>query len=124
VSEDDMPAECLIQRQTSTATSWNDAEGRNTFAPPTTVYEGPCRIHRASDAAAATVADRELALAQYVVVLPTESDLVQKNDLVKITACEGDPAVVDLPLQVTGANRSALTWERVIQVQMQQPVTR
>jgi hypothetical protein len=124
VSEDAMPAVCLIQRQSSTTTAWDDAAGKDVFVPASTVYDGPCRVHAAAAAAAATVVDRQLALAAYVVTIPAESDRVQAGDLIKITECEGDPALVDIPLIVTGATRSALTWERVIQVQMQQPVTR
>lgn len=129
VSEDEMPAECTITRQPTTALAWDDVNGRNAFVAPTTVYEGPCRFHRggptnAGDAAGTTVADRQVALATYTITIPTDADLVQVNDIVTITACDGDPDSVGLPLQVLGARRSARTWERTITCQMQQPVTR
>ncbi|MEU8158041.1 DUF6093 family protein [Micromonospora sp. NPDC048986] len=129
VSESGMTAECRITRPSSGPATWDDATGQNTYPAPMVVYEGICRVHRGgpaggSEASARTVADRVLALGQYDVTISTAADLVKVNDIVTITACQGDPDLIGLPLQVTGARRSALTWERVLAVQMQQPTTR
>jgi len=77
-----------------------------------------------SDATAATIGDRTLALAAYIVTIPPGSHLVPVNALVTITRCDGDPDLVGAVLQVQGARRSALTWERVLTVQMQQDTAR
>lgn len=128
VSADEMPAECVITRQATTPLAWDDVAGHNVLPAPVTVYEGPCRFHRggpanSGDASTSVVADRQVALGQYTVTIPTGTDLVQVNDVVTITACAGDPDAVDKPMQVLGARRSARTWERTISCQLQQPVT-
>jgi hypothetical protein len=127
VSEDGMEAVCRIERPSSTRV-WDDVAGRDVFPAPGLVYEGRCRFHRGGppsggDAAGNVVADRQVALAQYTVTIPTGTDLVRVNDVVTITECEGDPDSVGKPMQVLGARRSAKTWERTISVQMQQPTT-
>lgn len=125
VSEDGMEATCRVERPSSTR-AWDDVAGRDVFPDPALVYEGVCRFHRGGpptggDAAGNTIADRQVALGQYIVTIPTGTDLVRVNDVVTITECGGDPDVVDKPMQVLGARRSAKTWERTISVQMQQP---
>jgi hypothetical protein len=129
VSTDAMPAECVITVPSSTPV-WDDAAGKSVYPEPTQIYPGPsdvdgrCRVHRVSDATAATIGDRTLALAAYIVTIPPGSHLVPVNALVTITRCDGDPDLVGAVLQVQGARRSALTWERVLTVQMQQDTAR
>ncbi|GAA4439386.1 DUF6093 family protein [Phytohabitans houttuyneae] len=122
VSEDGMQAECRIERP-ATSPVWDDVAGRDVFPAPALVYEGMCRFHGTAPSSSAPVADKDMPRGQYTVTIPTDSDEILKNDVVRLTACDGDPAAVGKTLQVMGATRSAKTWERTLTVQMPQPTT-
>jgi hypothetical protein len=135
VSANAMPAECTITRPSSPSPAgWNDATGRNVYPAPTTVYpttgHGVCRVNRGGpggqgSAAPVTVADRAVTVAQYTVVIPADAAaLVQVHDIVTITRCPGDPDLVGRKLWVTDSARGSLTWERVLNCELQPPTTR
>lgn len=112
VADQQMTAECRIHRPSSTPASWDDETGRNIYPEPAVVYEGPCRVQREADATPVTVADKTTAVGGYRVTIPTDTDVVQVNDVATVTACCGDPALVGKQLKVRDARRGSITWQR------------
>lgn len=123
VAEGQMTAECVITRE-GHAASFDEVSGRSIRPTATTVYDNECRVQRSIDPPGNTAsADRQVAIAEYVVTIPVGSGLVRIGDLVKVTACTGDPDLVGLTLTVTNVRRGSLTWQRDLVCQMQPPPT-
>ncbi len=121
-----MTAECTITRTTSTGTvpAFDEVIGRSIPPTPTTVYSGACRIQMQSDTSGNTeVGQRMVAGATCRVTIPHDTDLIQVNDIVLVTAAGDDPALVGLRLVVTGAHRSSIRWQQDIVCELQPPPT-
>lgn len=135
VSRSAMTSECVVDRPSSTA-AWDDAAGQSTYPNPERIYPtdglGACRIVRGSSATSAggaalvaTVdAARPVSVADYTVVLPTCTALVQVGDVVTITRNPGDPDLVGRELRVTDSARGGYTWERILTCELQPRTTR
>lgn len=119
-----LTAECVITRPSSTPNAWDDAAGQNVYPTPSSVYSGACRVQRQAEATAVTVADRTVPVAGFVVVIPTTAALVQVNDVVEVTVCVGDPALVGRTLKVRYALRGSITWQRDLICDLQPATTR
>lgn len=120
-----LTAECAITRPASGSTTvWNDATCTSTQPTAATVYSGACRVqHLTAQPAVATVADRPVTAVRYRVSLPASAPAVQVGDVVEVTACAGDSALVGLTLLVTNAARGSITWQRDVECQLQPPPT-
>lgn len=116
VADGQMTAECVVTRPTSAGVFDADA-GRTTYPPPARVYpavgdSGPCRILRQhSQPVAADVGDRAVTVDNYRVTLPAGTS-AQINDLVRVTACDGDPTLVGQELIVRDLAHASITWQR------------
>jgi hypothetical protein len=120
-----MTAECVITRPASGTPTYNPTTITSTFSTPTQVYAGICRVRGpiTGDAAVA-VADREMAYTAYPVTIPIDSPAVQRNDLVEVTKCPDDPALVGVKLRVLAAQRGSIVWQRDLACELAQPTTR
>lgn len=129
VADRQLTAECVITRPAPAGTpAFDETTGTSTHLPAATIYSGPCRVKGpARDPATATaviVGDREQHIGAYTVVIPATAALIQAGDLIEVTANAGDTALVGLRLQVTGAQRGSITWQRDIACQLSMPTTR
>ncbi|MFG1659078.1 DUF6093 family protein [Micromonospora chersina] len=126
VTADGMTAECAITRPASAGTPvFDEATARSQHPAAASVYTGACRITRAPlSAANVVVADRPVDNARYVVAIPADAPLVQAGDLVTLTACDGDPAIVGQPMPVTDVTHGSITWQRDLLCEFSQPTTR
>lgn len=126
VTADGMTAECAITRPASAgAPVFDEVTATSQHPAPASVYTGACRITRAPlTATTVVVADRPVDNARYVVVIPAEAPLVQVGDLVTLTACDGDPAIVGQPMAVADVTHGSITWQRDLLCEFSQPTTR
>lgn len=123
-----MTAKCVITRAATgpTPPAFDEVTGRSVMPAPTTVYEGRCRVSRsgAPPMQRPVVGDRDVPVREFIVTIPVDTDLVQVNDLVTVTACTGDPHLVGMVLHVVDARRGSLSWQRDLTCSLQPPVTR
>jgi hypothetical protein len=129
VADGQLTAECVVTRPSSTPNAWDDAAGRNIYPPSEPIYAGSCRVQRRAmgqaTVAPSVVADRSVPVAGFVVVLTaTSTPLVQVNDVVTITVCTGDPALVGCDLKVRDSHRGSITWQRDLICDLQTATTR
>lgn len=120
-----MTAECTITRPSSQAV-FDEVAGRSTFPAPADVYEGPCRVGRSGAPAMQrpTVGDRDIPTREFIVSIPVGAALVQINDIVTVTRCDGDPDLAGMVLTVTDSRRGSLTWQRDLVCTLQPPTAR
>lgn len=126
VTVDAMTAECAITRPASAGTPvFDEATATSQHPAPASIYSGVCRITRAPLSATTTVvADRPVNNARYVVGIPADAPPVQDGDIITITACEGEPAIVGQPMVVTDSSHGSITWQRDLLCDFSQPTTR
>ena len=123
-ANEQMTAECRIERPSSEPASWDDTTGRHTYPQPTVLYEGECRWQYQLDAGQTVVADRTIPAAVVRIVVPVAAEPYQANDLVTLTASEHNPDIVGRTLTVQAVNGSSVSWQRDLNCQMRQPTTR
>ncbi len=122
-----MTAECTITRATNAVwpPAFNEATRTSERPEPAVIYSGICRARGPiTSAGNTTTADRIQALNAYTVTIPATAAAVQVGDVVKVTACPDDTALVGLTLIVTAAQRGSITWQRDLACDLSQPVTR
>lgn len=86
------------------APSWNDTTGTYTPGSPVTAYSGKCRVQVPVSVPGSQIAgEAEWVTAATVVSVPiTGSTTVDVGNLVTITACVNDPALVNKTFAVVG----------------------
>ncbi len=126
VTDGAMSATCVITRPASSGTpAFSEAAATSQHPAPATVYDGKCRITVRSVAPTGeVVADRTVYPAEYIVSIPADAPAAQVNDLVRITACAGDPALVGLRLTVGQVRHGSIAWQRDLICDLSQPTTR
>lgn len=118
VAEGAMTGECVITEAASTGTVAEFDETLGVSAPPTptVVYRGICRVQRAiATESHPTIADREVTLRDYYVMLPVAAPgatQVEVNHIVEFTVMADDPTLVGRTMRVRGDRRGSLLWQR------------
>lgn len=126
-AEGQLTAECVITRPASGPTPpvFDEITGRSILPKPAEVYAGPCRLQREPIfEAQRDVADRTTIADGYRLILPASAAEVRVNDLITMTACDGDPDLVGKLLHVTNVYRGSITWQRDIRCDLYVPTTR
>lgn len=114
---------CRVDRPSS-GTVWDDTTGTETPAPPTVVYDGPCRYQYQSAAGQPTVADTPVPLADVRVVVPADGTEYRVNDVVTVLAAPTNPDLVGRRLNVQAVSGSSVSWQRDLYCQLRQPTSR
>lgn len=124
VAAGQMTGTCRIERPSTDPPTWDDTAGRDVQAPPTLLYDGPCRYQYLSPAGQPIVADAETPLADVRITVPVPAVEYQDNDLVTMTASTKNPDIADRKLTVTAVSGSSISWQRDLTCQLRQPTTR
>jgi hypothetical protein len=118
VAEGAMTGECIITEAASTGTvaEFDEVLGVSAVATATVVYRGICRVQRAiATESHPTVADREVTLRDYYVMLPVAgpgATQVAVNHIVEFSSMPDDPTLVGRTMRVRGDRRGSLLWQR------------
>lgn len=119
-AEGQLTAECEIISYPSGGEPlvFDETLGYSTPAAPNILYRGPCRVQRLQPALSATelaIADREVIIREYMVVVPHDAVAVPGaavNDLVRITANPDDPTLIGGLLRIRDIRQGSLIWQR------------
>ena len=124
VAAGQMTGTCRIERPSTDPPVWDDVAGRSVPAPPTLLYDGPCRYQYLSPAGQPIVADAETPLADVRITVPVPAAGYRDNDLVTMTGSEHNPDIAGRTLTVTAVSGSSISWQRNLTCQLRQPPTR
>lgn len=114
-AEGGMTAEGIITRAPSAGASAAFDEDLGISVPPaaTVVYSGVLRLQRSgADERQLQTADREVTIRDYQLSYPTDGSPSQVNDMLTITACPDNPAIVGETLRIRDARIGSLSWQR------------
>lgn len=127
-TENAMNATITFTRPTTSTPIFDEAAGKTTHPAATPMYDGPCRIHRSprgGDGSVITVADRDLAIAAYTVVIPATATPVRVRDTGTVTTCPDTPALVGAQVVVTSLGLTSTAWQQDLTCEIQPlPTTR
>lgn len=115
-AESNMRDQCTITRASLGNGDWNPETGQYHPRPSVTVYTGKCRIQIVSENSTDTDAGgREWSTQASVIQLPVlASTEVAVNDVVKVTACDNDPSLIDREFTIAGRHgKSQATARRL-----------
>lgn len=117
-----------ITRPASGATvTFDETAGRVVIPDPTTIYTGPMGVRRLDTnliGIPMVAGDREQIVRLYRVAVPVTVTAVEGNDIVTVTECADDPAVVGRPLRVRDVRVGSVAWERLLMCEDITPTAR
>jgi hypothetical protein len=121
-----MTATCIITRPASAAAAtFDEFTGRSALPAADELYSGACRVQRSEPAPSPLqVGDREVPVRQYNVSIPAGGEATAVNDIVEITACDGDAQLVGRRLRIRDVRFGSLTWQRDLVCEDLAPTTR
>ena len=94
---------CVVRDPSAASQTWDEATGTYVAGAAPTVYSGKCRVKRGVVDNLVVSGEADAAVADVTVSLPvTTSTAVRLGHEVTVTACEMDPALVDVVFQVVG----------------------